>query len=230
MLNRIAFVPRRSFLQACVLPLLMSFANPRFWENSDPSTWTPEQIKELGTQSPWAKTVTAQLKSNGSNMAADSARSRQSTGRVGRNSRQSGQGEADPSIQLPKFQGTVRWISAKPMLEAFKVKLPASLKGRYVIAVFGLPITGGEPDPVTNDPFAALKEETTLQLKKSESAQPEVAYQDPADTSSIYFGFLPSMLNVAGAKVATFSMTSGPFSIKVKFNLEEMKYRGELAV
>ena len=131
---------------------------------------------------------------------------------------------------MPKFQGIVRWVSAKPMLEALKLKLPESLKGHYVISVFGLPITAGETDPDNKDPFAALKADTTLMLKKSESAQPEIAYQDPADTSSMYFGFLPSMLNVESAKVASFSMTSGPFAVKTKFNLEEMKYHGELSV
>jgi hypothetical protein len=30
--------------------------------------------------------------------------------------------------------------------------------------------------------------------------------------------------------MATFSMSTGPLSVKAKFNIGEMKYRGELAV
>ncbi len=226
---------RRSFVKWLTVPFLvggpakLALGAEHFWDSESPSAWTAEQIQELTTKSPWAKAVTAELKSNGSNMSPAGA-SRGGGGRSGRSGggRQSSGG--DSSVSMPKFQGIVRWVSAKPMLEALKWKLPDALKGHYVIAVIGLPITAGETDPDNKDPFASLKADTTLMLKKSESAQPEIAYQDPADTSSMYFGFLPSMLNVDSAKVASFSMTSGPFAVRTKFNLEEMKYHGELSV
>jgi hypothetical protein len=227
---------RRSFLKLLTVPFLMgapaklAFGTEHFWDSESPSAWTPAQIQELTTKSPWAKAVTAELKSNGSNMSPAGASRSGGGGRSGRSGGVGRQSSGDTSISMPKFQGIVRWVSAKPMLEALKLKLPESLKGHYVISVFGLPITAGETDPDNKDPFAGLKADTTLMLKKSESAQPEIAYQDPADTSSMYFGFLPSMLNVESAKVASFSMTSGPFAVKTKFNLEEMKYHGELSV
>ncbi|MBV9039090.1 MAG: hypothetical protein JO182_31690, partial [Acidobacteriaceae bacterium] len=110
----------------------------------------------------------------------------------------------------------------------------ASLNDHYVIEVSGLPIaSSGSEQGVSNsatDPSAELKEQTSLQAKRGDPIQPGEVYQDPNDTSSVYFGFLRQFLDLTEASVATFSTESGPLAIKVKFHLREMKYRGELAV
>jgi hypothetical protein len=208
---------RRSIL---LLPL-SAWASSHFWDKDDPSTWTADEITQLTTKSPWAKEATAELKSNDSNMAGAAPRA------AGRGRRGGGSaGAASPG--LPKFQSIVRWASAKPIREALKLKFPESLAGHYVISVSGLPIIS--PGDTGDDSFATIKDQTALLLKRGEPIQPGVAYQDPNDTSTIYFGFLPQLANVADAKTAIFTMSTGPLEVKVKFNLEEMKYRGELAV
>jgi hypothetical protein len=115
--------------------------------------------------------------------------------------------------------------------------MPESLAEHLVISVTGVPIAvpdagrpSGSGDDANADPFATLKQQTTLEVHHNEPVQAGVAHQDPDDTSTVYFGFLPSLVNVANAKTASFSMNTGMLTVKAKFNLPQMKYRGELAV
>lgn len=195
-----------------------------FWDKEEPSTWTPVQVSELTNSSPWAMSVTAELKSNGSNMAASAPQV------AGRGGRRGGVAAGAPPQTLPKMQAVIRWASAKPIREALHLKLPESLNGHYVISVSGLPIISGEDSASESDPFAALKEQTSLEVKRGEPIAPGVAYQDPSDTSTIYFGFLPALVPLTEARTAIFQTNTGPLAAKAKFNLTKMKYRGELAV
>ena len=209
----------RILLLCCLSLALLSGSEDRFWEKQDPSTWTPEQVTQFITASPWAKQVTAVLTSNDSNMAASAPRSGSGGGRRGAvYSSRGGSGSTAPG--MPKFQGIVRWVSAQPMQQLLKLKLPENFKGHYVISVTGLPI--GE-DP------AVLAEQTTLQIKRGDAVHPETAYQDPNDTATVYFAFLPSMVDANSGKTAQFSMVAAPFEIKAKFILGEMKIHGEPA-
>ena len=220
---------RRSVLLASVAcytvtDLVSGFGSTHFWDKEEPSAWTPSEIQQLTTESPWAKQTTAILSNNNSSLAGPSTVS-------GRRGRMGGGSNRTTTSTLPKFPVVVRWVSAKPMLQAMKLKLPASLNDHYVIGVSGLPIaSSGSEQGASNDPSAALKEQTSLQAKRGDPIQPGEVYQDPNDTSSVYFGFLRQFLDLTEASVATFSTESGPFAIKVKFHLREMKYRGELAV
>ena len=112
----------------------------------------------------------------------------------------------------------MRWVSAKPMKQVLKPHLPQDFDGRYVISVSGLPL---------GEDATELAAQTTLQLKRGDPVNPETAYQDPGDTSTIYFAFLPSTLDVSGSKTAVFSMLAQPYEIRTKFNLTEMKYLGQ---
>ncbi len=208
-------------LLACLSLLPLLGGEDRFWDKQDTAAWTPDQIRQFVTASPWAKQVTAVLISNDSNMAETAPRSSGSgTGRRG--AVYSSRGNSDtPGPGMPKFQGVVRWVSAQPMQKLLKLKLPESFKGHYVISVAGLPI-GADA--------AAMAEQTTLQLKRGEPVHPETAYQDPNDTATIYFAFLPSMLDTSSGKIAQFNMIAAPFEIRTRFNLAEMKIHGEQAL
>jgi hypothetical protein len=224
---------RRAFLSLAAGALVFAparlgaWSDKRSWENEDPASWTPEQIQELTTKSPWAKSVVADLK-NGVGAVT-------SGGGGGRGRGRSGGGSSTTTV--PRFPAIIRWASARPIREALKLHLPASLAEHLVISVTGVPIatpvagessgSGGDADA---DPFSTLKLQTTLEVHRNEPVQPGVAHQDPDDTSTIYFGFLPSLVNLADAKTAAFSMDTGMLIVKTKFNLSEMKYRGELAV
>ncbi len=205
----------------CCACLLAS--EEHFWDKQALSTWTSEQTAQFETTSPWAKQVTATLISNDSNMAGGGTRA--AGGGGGRrggavySGSSRGSSSSSPDAGIPKFQAIVRWVNA-PMRQLLKPKLPDTFKGHYILSVTGLPI--GE-DPST------LTEQTTLQIKRGNPINPELAYQDPYDTATIYFAFLPSTLDVTSSKTAEFHMTAAPFEIKAKFLLNEMKISGEQA-
>jgi hypothetical protein len=210
------------FLLFCISCLgLLYAADQKFWDKQDPSTWTREQLTQFTTASPWAKQVTATLTSNDSNMATGTSRG--GGGARGRGGRGGGGSVNSPSPDaLPKWQAIVRWASAPLMKAALKMKLPDTFQGRYVLSVSGLPIATGDN--------SELLQQTTIQLKRGQAVHPELLYQDPNDTSTIYFGFLPSMVDADGGKSAVFTMLAQPYEVKARFNFGEMKYRGSLAL
>jgi hypothetical protein len=201
-------------------------AKSDFWNGEDPSQWSGAEIQELLTDSPWAKPVTTEVKeyvppSSGGGIGGGH---RGGGGRLG-GTRSSGR----TSPNSPKFSGYVRWVSAKPMLLAMKFQLPADFAEHYVIGVAGLPVISGH-DAANSDSLEPLKETTYLQVKGQESVQPGIIREDPKDTSTVLFGFLSQLLDLSKSKVVTFSSAIGPLSVKARFELAHMKYRGELAV
>ncbi len=146
----------------------------------------------------------------------------QSTGRAGANS-------GDSS---PKFQGVVRWASAKPIRLALKLQFPPSLSGHYVISVSGLPIVSGHggDDGSTADSYDGLKAQTSLQVRGQDAIPPDVIEPDKNETSTLYFGFLPQLIQLDGDKTVTFATTMAPLNVKVKFELKQMKFKGDLAI
>ena len=204
------------------------YSNEAFWNTEDPANWTAEQIRLLTTDSPWARPVTAVVKMYSPNSPSSGSRG----GRGNVYSGHTGRGASSTSSDdMPKFQGTVRWASAKPIMLALKEKLPESLANHYLISVSGIPvISGHEGDTAAGDSFELLKTQTALQVKGKEAVQPGIVQQDSDDTSTLYFGFLNQFVDLSGAKEVTFSTTMGPMSVKARFDLKKMIYRGELAV
>jgi hypothetical protein len=196
-----------------------------FWNKENPSEWSKAEIQQLTTDSPWAKPVTAEVKSY-SPQSSGAGERRGGGGRRGWTSASS-----NPSANSPKFPGIVTWVSAKPILLALKVQLPSDFVQHYVIGVSGLPVVSGHGEGSGSaDAYAPLKETTYLQVRGQDAAQPGIIRQDPNDTSSVLFGFLNQFLDLSQAKSVTFATTMGLLSVKVKFDLARMTYKGELAV
>jgi hypothetical protein len=141
------------------------------------------------------------------------------------------------------FQGTVRWESAKPILEAIKAPLPETFANHYVIGVSGFPMMSGRPrseDDDNRDSTAQasearldnLKSLTFLKPKDKEGEQPGLVLQQPSSGGGTYlFGFSKEMMALTAAdKEVTFTTRIGRLDVKAKFNLKEMLYRGDLAV
>jgi hypothetical protein len=211
-------------------PSLAFGSAAEFWNTEAPENWTSEEIQELTTKSPWAKPVTAEVKAYAPlSNAGGGGGGRRGGGRSGR-----GGGAASPSVDSPKFPGVVRWASAKPIRLALKLQLTPELAEHYVISISGLPIVsghGGEDGSGDSaDAFAGLKTQTSLQTKGHDAVKPEVIQQDKNETSTIYFGFLPQMLPLDGDKTVTFATAMDPLNVKVKFELKQMKFKGELAL
>lgn len=141
-----------------------------------------------------------------------------------------------------QYKGTVRWESAKPILEALKTPLPDSCANHYVIGVSGFPLMSGrgrrsqdegegEPSQLPEGMVDRLKAFTFLQPKGKEPAQPGIVQrQQETGSASILFGFSKEMLALSpDDKEVTFSTHLGGLVVKTKFTLKEMMYHRELA-
>jgi hypothetical protein len=149
------------------------------------------------------------------------------------------------------YKGTVRWESARPVLDALKAPLPDEFADHYVIAVIGFPLPAsprryqdeqGDYPPrqsqddnpqrrSQDDTLDNLKQLTTLQPKGKELAQAGVVKQQTSSNSNLLFGFSKDSLTLTkDDKEVLFSTTMGRLVIRAKFNPKEMLYRGQLAV
>jgi hypothetical protein len=135
--------------------------------------------------------------------------------------RRGGRGPAGQGAGM-SMKGTVRWESAKPMLEASKIKLPEKMDHHYVIRVDGFP--AGEEN------VDELKQAATIQPKNKEIAGC-AAVEKNASNSSWYFGFSKDTITLTPEdKEVDFTARIGRYLVKTKFNLKDMLYHGELAV
>ena len=77
-----------------------------------------------------------------------------------------------------------------------------------------------------------LKQVTFLEPKGRRDAQPGVVQQPVSGSyGSVWFGFSKDFLNLkADDKEASFTTQFGQMTIKAKFNLKDMLYKGDLAV
>ncbi|MCX6637694.1 MAG: hypothetical protein NT090_21785, partial [Acidobacteria bacterium] len=142
-----------------------------------------------------------------------------------------------------QVKGTVRWESAKPILEALKTSLGEEFAGHYVIGVSGFPFPtgrgrGSEREPeedgsqTSQDALDRLKSFTSLEPKGKRGSQPGVVQRQPGvGGGSILFGFSKELLDLGPSDgEAVFSTSLGRLSIKTKFDLKAMLYHGTLAL
>lgn len=125
-----------------------------FWNKKDPSQWTGEEIDQLTTKSPWAKSVTAQY-APGENQGYGQGQGYPGGGYPrGGGMGGPGIGIGGIGIGMPRgrmgggrpggstasnYKGTVRWESAQPIRDALKDPLPEAFAKHYVIAVRDIP-------------------------------------------------------------------------------------------
>jgi hypothetical protein len=140
------------------------------------------------------------------------------------------------------YEGTVRWESARPVLDAMKSPLPEAFEGRYVISVSGIPLMGGRSMGGEDDDSSAsrrqeqddldrLKGLSSLRPKGRDVVQAGVVARQVGSGSSFLFGFSREMLPLGtrdGDIVFTTQM--GRLVVKAGFLPKEMLYHGELAV
>ena len=243
-------------------------SNSEFWNKKEPAEWTSAEIDQLISKSPWAKQVGAQYshdRSGGSGYPNDGGYPGGGRGGMGGGGGGGGPMGGIPGIGGPgmggggmgggrgrggrggqpmeSVQGTVRWESAKPVLDALKTPLPGAFANHYVIGVSGFPLNGGgrrgsqgEGDSSSSqssqDQLDNLKSLTYLAPKGRDGAQPGLVQQTPsAGSATLLFGFSTEMLALKPEdKEVTFSTKLGRLLVKTKFNLKDMMYHGELAI
>jgi hypothetical protein len=209
-----------------------------FWNQRDPSEWTSEEVNQLTTKSPWAKEV-------GGNYTNPNGQSRGMGGGGGGGMGGGGMGggrrRGQVGMPSQNYKGTIRWESAKPIIDALKAPLADAFKDHYVISVTGFPLDNGgrsrsqseDSDASLQDVLDHLKGVTFLQPKTKRDVQPGIV-QQPANGrygSTVLFGFSKEVLALKPEdKEVTFITSFGRIDLKAKFNLKEMQYKGELAV
>jgi hypothetical protein len=229
-------------------------ASPDFWNKKEPSQWSSEEIKQLTTQSPWAKDITAQFS------AADGSPygGGYPPGAGGPNNGAGNAGGGVPSVGIPGIggggmgggrqrggpvevaHGIVRWESSKVILDALKTPIPDAFAEHYVISVTGVPLDptarrrGQDNDAphTTNELLEGLKSVTALEPKNGRGAQPGVVQMGGrSGYASILFGFSKDLLNLKpDDREVNFSTQFGHAPLRAKFVLKEMMYHGELAL
>ena len=147
------FLTRRSFIcaSALVAPVLYAFNQTDFWNAKELADYTDEEKESITTNSPWARTVRSDKPDlNGVNSA-------QGDGWLPPPceifvywchvaGREPGKGDAKPLLAF-YGQVTVRWESAKPILQITGTHLPEEFRNYYVVAVTGLPPSSMEHQP-----------------------------------------------------------------------------------
>ena len=75
---------------------------------------------------------------------------------------------------MQSFRGTVRWESAKPIMDAMKSKLPENFANHYVISVNGIPMSGRDQRSEDDPNIDHLKGVTFLDVKGKRDLQPRI--------------------------------------------------------
>jgi hypothetical protein len=160
-------IPRRAllygFLPAASLPL---FAKKPFWLEKPADQWSPEEVDELMTKSPWAHSVTAQFSGalqtgmpggsgrmgrgggmgrgmpgggigGGGEMSGGGAIGGPGGGGLG------GPGGGGMPGAMPEIKVLIRWESAEPLRLARGGRWPSQYDQMYVLSVSGLPMGQG---------------------------------------------------------------------------------------
>jgi len=214
-------ITRRSILglaSALACPGVCAAAG-HFWESRQASQWTPEEIAEFATNSPWAKQVTAQYRAAMNNLVPRP----DSEPVQGRGEARVGECGLVPCGNIMPGKVIVIWESAQPVREAIHPAIPPEFNGRYVISIRGLE---GEYTP---DRLAAGSD---LSAKGKVPILPGLVRQR---NSSYLFGFSKDLMPLtAGDKEVQFNVRTGArlteTLVHAVFNPKEMIYRGALAV
>jgi hypothetical protein len=229
-----------------------------FWNKKDPKDWDRQEIDQLTSKSPWAKEVSAAGSNN--NNGYGGPNNTGGTGPMGGGGGPMGGGGGIGGIggmggggmgggrrnrgQMPaqNIRGTVRWESAKPIMEALRTdSFPQGFADHYIISVSGIPLDPGrrmqqgEDDDSQQRTQQALldqiKGQTYLAPKDKRDVQPGIVTQQSSIYGNVLFGFSKDILSLKPEdKEVTFSTVFGRTPLKAKFILKEMLYHGELAV
>jgi hypothetical protein len=221
---------RREILMfsAAAIPALCSPAG-EFWNSKKPEDWTPEEIQEMLTRSPWAKVGSvsvfggsggALINRNGA-MNRSGNMSSSSSSRQRANSTQTTQGDA-PDLS---YKAIVRWQSALPIREALKEKSFPGAAESYIIAVVG---DLAMADPDADDAQRASRLDMLQQYTKLErhgGPLPLTNVETIKKLGTLFY--FPRSEPIKDGQV-TFTTKLGPVEVKCKFPVKEMMYRGKL--
>lgn len=241
-------ITRRGLLLACA-PILLLAADP--WKDKKASDWSSKDATRILTNSPWAKSATAEMDfsrmaggSGGAIGGPGSGVGNPPGGGMGGPPGGGGMGGPGGGMEPPKF--TVRWESAVPVREAAAkiedvhgTKITVLAKEFYVISVSGtsmMPVGRRGQDGQTQRPQPDLSrmqerivEATLLRIKGQDPVAP-IKIEVLQGGMSTLFLFPRSREISADTKEVSFETSMGPMTIKTKFSVKEMMYEGRPAL
>jgi hypothetical protein len=225
---------------ACAVLLLA--ADP-FWKSKPVANWTVEDARQVLTDSPWARNVTAMLtrRLNEDELRENSGNMGQPHG-VGVDG--VGEKPVRPKLDVPTIltkvytpppaesvQVLVRWETALPVraaeLKAGELDLPTLEGDGYKIAVYGIPGGNFKGDPKSlGDPLkigAWLRREGKKDVKPS---RVEV-FQKQEGLVIVYLFPLSAEIGRKDALVE-FDAQIGRVVVKQSFDVQDMQFQGKL--
>ncbi|HWF11664.1 MAG TPA: hypothetical protein VG297_24520 [Bryobacteraceae bacterium] len=187
-----------------------------FWNKKDPAEWTSDEILQLATRSPWATKARVLPKPG---------RDKGSTGTFGPDvggGRGGGRGTGpEPLVAVQEV--TVVWESAPPLVDVLRTTFPSDFSNHYVIGVHDLPATAKG--------HGLTRENLSANLAKGHDSVDAGAIDTIRGRTVLIFGFSKELLPLGPEdKEVTFSMATEAYSVRARFDLKEMRYRGMLAV
>jgi hypothetical protein len=232
---------RRALIRSAgglALPALLRAAPP-FWNRKKPAEWSPDEIMQLLTRSPWARETNIDFEmTEGGHLELPSGGG--APGQEGQLS--SGRGQvSDPTAgSMRRAPVLVRWESAQPIQDAGQSPSIQGLIGRYVISVTNIPpgvmnrprrgARGGD-GPTQEDLLAELQGAATLESPGRDPAGAGAVRHMAGSENNYLFGFSRELLLLNGAeKEVTFVLHTARVSVKAKFEPRNMMYRGKLAL
>lgn len=207
----------RAGLCVCVAGELLGASD--FWNRKDSSSWTSDEIIQLATKSPWARTARVLPKPGHDRGAFDN--SVPDLAESSQQGRGASKRPGDVAV-VPVEEVTVIWASGQPILDALRTVFPSDFANHYVIGINDLPKTEGGRK-VNLDSVTA-----SLQVHGGRSVDAG-AVRAGRDTTLFAFSKELFPLTVADKEVL-FSLETDQYTIRTYFNLREMTYHGRLAV
>lgn len=211
-----------------------------FWNKKPSTDWSPEEIQQITNRSPWAKETNFDFE------AAEDPTPVPGTGSPYDGTNGSGRGATieRPAGIMKRAPVLARWESAAPVRDALLTPLPHAFESHYVISLSNVPPTAMNSSMNKRRPQDAPAPVITLEAMLEElqaAATLEVPGKDPAGAgivrrltgseSTYLFGFSKEFLTLsANDKEAIFTLHTLRVSVKARFQLKDMLYKGALAV
>jgi hypothetical protein len=195
------------------------FGASQFWNKKEASMWSSAEVLQLTTRSPWATTARVLPKRGRDPGGFDPTAPDLSGGNAGARSENRRLGDV---AVVPVDEVTVVWESAQPLLDALKTTFPRDFANHYVIGVDDLPTAEGSRK-VNLTSMAA-----NLQVRGKGSIDAGGVLPSRSVT---LFAFAKELLPLSATdKEVLFTLETNQYSIKARFDLKEMVYRGKLAL
>lgn len=214
------------------------------WKDKKPAEWNEKEVQAVLTRSPWAKEVSVTLGVAGGNMPSSGGtrsgpkRSASDWGAAmpsaGGAAGPGDMGERRPTLEA-SFQ--VRWLGA-PVREALAIAKQPAIRPElfeqfYVLTVFragGNP-RPGQPQGLSQEQTAQLKQVTSLHRKSGDPVPPEMVGQVMSNEGSITVFLFPRKAGFSPEDGSIeFRTHLGPAEIKTKFDVKKMVWNGAPAL